>query len=68
MKTIDLDAESAYVDRLRDIWLAERDALTRLVLECAASKTTPPTNYWEKEHRARGRFLLAAHVFNVMSE
>ena len=45
--------------RLRDEWLAERRRLDALLAECAATKTTPPANYWEAEHRARGRLRIA---------
>jgi hypothetical protein len=63
---IDLPAERAYVDTLRTQWLAERSALHKTVAECARAKTTPAHNYWEAEHRAEQRFMMALKVLTVL--
>lgn len=66
MKQFSLTKEALYVEQLRQEWLAEREALRKTIAECAAAKTTPAPNYWEKEHRAEKRFLLALQVLVVL--
>lgn len=63
---VDLAAELATVNRLREAWLDERRKLHAAIEDCRATKTTPPANYWEAEHRARGRFMLAANVMAIL--
>ena len=64
--SINLEAECAYVERLRQEWLAVR-AATKLVRDAAvAEHKTPPNNYWEAERRAEKRFMMALHVLTVL--
>ena len=63
---IDLDAENSLVEQYRSAWLVERDKLNATLKECAASHHSPPNNYWEKEYRARNKFMMAARVFTVL--
>ena len=63
---IDLHAEAASVETLRQVWLKERANLHATINECRLSHTTPAPNYWEAEHRARGRFVMAVNVLAIL--
>lgn len=63
---IDLQAEVAYVETLRAAWLKERANLHATIADCHRSHSTPAPNYWEAEHRARGRFLMAINVLAIL--
>jgi len=63
---IDLPAEQAHVEALRVAWLNERAILHATLEECRRSHATPGPNYWEAEHRARGRFMMAANVMAIL--
>ena len=63
---MNLEGERVYVERLRQEWLAVR-AATNLVRKAAAVEhKTPPNNYWEAEHKAEKRFMMALNVLAVL--
>ena len=63
---MNLEAERAYVERLRQEWLAVR-AATQIVRDAAvAEHKTPPNNYWEAERKAEKRFIMALNVLTVL--
>lgn len=63
---MNLEAERAYVEELRQQWLAERAAEKKLIAECNVTKTTPPRNHWEAAHHAEKRFMMALNVLTVL--
>lgn len=63
---LNLAPERDYVEQLRQTWLKERDRRNATIAECNAAHTTPAPNYWEAEHRARGRFLHGLHVLTIL--
>lgn len=53
------EAADKVVNRARDLWIKEQEAANVMVADCAANKTTPPTNYWVPAHKAKRIYLTA---------
>lgn len=56
-------------EKKRMLWLAEAAKKARIMEECNKTKTSPPANYWEPEHKAHMVFQQAeAYLAEVMRE
>jgi hypothetical protein len=61
--TIDLDAMRTSVERYRVDWVKARDARDKALAECSHM----PDNYWQAEHRARGKYSTALALLDAFT-
>lgn len=64
---VDLEAEWESVEGYRVAWEREKAKEEAVIAECNATHTTPPANHWVPEFRARGKYLLALGVYEVLN-
>jgi len=55
------------IEKYERDWVNAKLALDNMVADCAATKTTPPNNYWEREREARRKLDMARAVVEAIN-